>query len=188
MIGETKGRLGGEAPQARDLAIPAAALTFLRQALRKEAGPLQATHALHDAGFATGEAMFDEFARMVRDDPASLDEARFWEALSRFFHVRGWGPVEHERLHPGVGLIRARGWAECDPHGGESQPGCAFTSGLLAHMLGRVAQGPVAVLEVSCRSSGGEGCEFLFGSERTIHEVYGRLLNDQPLESVLEAL
>ena len=179
---------GESAGAARDLAIPASAFTYLRQALRKEAGPLKATHALHDAGFATGESVFQEFARITRQDPSELDEARFWEALSRFFQGRGWGRVEHQRLHPGLGVIRARGWAECAEDGGEHQPGCHFTAGLLAHMLGRVAQGPVAVLEVSCASTGGEHCDFLFGSEGAIHEVYGHLLNGQDLESVLQSL
>lgn len=186
MIGDTRG--GADAARGRDLAIPATALTYLRRALRKEAGPLQAIHALHDAGFATGEAFFDELARLAAEDPADLDEARFWKVLSRFFEARGWGPLAHRRLHPGLGLIRASGWAECDPEGEESQPGCAFTSGFLAHMLGRVAGGPVAVLEVACGSVGGGACEFLFGGERAVHEVYGRLLNGEPLDAVLGTL
>lgn len=186
MIGESRGGDGG--PRSRDLALPAAALTHLRRALRSEAGPLQATHALHDAGFATGDALYDEFAKMAGDDPSELDEVRFWQALSRFFDGRGWGRVEHERLHPGLGLVRARSWAECDPEGDEAQPGCAFTSGLLAHILGRVAQGPVAVLEVGCRSSGSDHCEFLFGSEGAVHEVYGKLLDGRSLDAVLQTL
>lgn len=186
MIGESGGGNGGA--RSRDMALPAMAFTHLRRALRAEAGPLQATHALHDAGFATGEALYEEFVRMAGGDPLEMDEARFWEALSQFFDRRGWGQVEHERRHPGLGIIRARGWAECDPGGDEAQPGCAFTSGLLAHILGKVARGPVAVLEVECGSTGGDHCEFLFGSEGAIHEVYGHLLEGESLDSVLQTL
>jgi predicted hydrocarbon binding protein len=186
MNGESAGGNGGI--RSRDLALPAAALTHFRRALRAEAGPLQATHALHDAGFATGEALYDDFARMAGADPLEMDEARFWQSLSRFFDGRGWGRIEHGRLHPGLGILRARGWAEADPQAEEAQPTCAFTSGVLAHILGRVAQGPVAVLEVACLSAGGDDCEFLFGSEGAIHEVYGHLLEGKSLDSVLQTL
>jgi predicted hydrocarbon binding protein len=186
MIGESGN--GNEGIRSRDLALPAAALTHLRRALRAEAGPLQATHALHDAGFATGEALYDDFARMAGEDPLEMDEARFWQSLSRFFDGRGWGRIEHGRLHPGLGIVRARGWAECDPEADEAQPSCAFTSGVLARILGRVAEGPVAVLEVACGSTGGAECHFLFGSEGAIHEVYGHLLEGESLDSVLQTL
>jgi hypothetical protein len=186
MIGESGG--GSEGARSRDMALPAVALTQLRRALRAEAGPLQATHALHDAGFATGGSLYEDLIRMVGGNPVELDENQFWKGLSRFFEGRGWGQLEHERVHPGLGIIRARGWAESDPEGTEAQPGCAFTSGVLAHILGRVAQGPVAVLEVACGSTGGDHCEFLFGSEGAIHEVYGHLLEGESLDSVLQTL
>lgn len=183
---ETDGKTAKAA--ARDLAVPAASLVHLRRAIRKEAGPLRTIHALHDAGFATGDIVFREFEAAAKKELSALDAGRFWEALSRFFQSRGWGRLTHEDLHPGIGLIRAQDWAECDPAGDEDQPGCAFTAGLLAHILGRVADGPVAVLEISCRSRSDGECRFLFGSEGAIHEVYGQLLGGRSLESVLEAL
>jgi predicted hydrocarbon binding protein len=186
MIGREGGR--GATTAVRDLAIPVTALTHLRQALRKEVGALEATHTLHDAGFAAGGSLFEQFVGMTKTAPASLDPSRFWETLSRFFESRGWGRISQERIHPGLGVIRAREWAECDPAGDETQPGCAFTAGVLAHLLGRVAEGPVAVLEVACGSRGDEACEFLFGSEGVIHEVYGHLLNGRSLDSVLRSL
>jgi predicted hydrocarbon binding protein len=173
---------------SRSVAIPVAVLTELRSALRREAGPLGATHALHAAGFAAGEPMYERFAARIDGDPASLGELRFWEEASRFFEEEGWGSFEHERVHSGLGILRAPDWAEANPKGDESQPGCAFSSGMLACVLGKVAGGPVAVLEVRCRSRNDDHCGFLFGSESAIHDVYGLLLDGIPLESVLSRL
>lgn len=170
------------------VALPTAVFTYLRASLRKEAGPLGATHALHDAGFAAGEVLYSRFEEELGSDPSQVDEGLFWEQSAAFFNAQGWGSFTHERVHPALGLLRAWEWAESNPDGSESQPGCAFSSGMLAYFLGRAAGGPVAVLEVSCRSRGDAYCGFLFGSEAAIHEVYGLLLDGDPLEQVLEQL
>jgi hypothetical protein len=46
----------------------------------------------------------------------------------------------------------------------------------------------VAVLEVACRSRGSDACQFVFGSEAAIHELYGRLMEDADLEAALASL
>ena len=172
----------------QDLAVPASTLIALRRALRKEAGPLATIHVLHDAGFVSGDGFFDSFAQSLPTPPDELGEAEYWQALSRTFRSRGWGSLTHRKLHPALGLLVSGDWAEADPEAGESQPGCAFTSGFLAHVLTRSAGGPVAVLEVACRSKGDGECHFLFGSEAAIHEVYGLLLEGRTLESALADL
>jgi predicted hydrocarbon binding protein len=171
--------------EARNVTVPAEVLLHLRHAIRREAGALGAVHALHDAGFAAGEAFFEAFAREVGSDPASLPAARFWRELDRFFESWGWGKLAQERIHPAFGVLLAREWGESDPDSRESQPGCAFSAGVLAHMLGRVAAGPIAVLEVACRTRGDETCSFLIGSEGAIHEIYGHLLDGDALDSAL---
>ena len=168
--------------------LPSPAFVHLRRALRREAGPLGAIHALHDAGFATGRLLFEAFAEQVDPEPPKLDEARFWASLDRFLDSAGWGRVRHERIHPGLGMLHAREWRESDPDSSETQPSCAFSAGMFAHILGRVAGGPIAVLEVGCRSRGDAECSFLFGSEGAIHEVYGHLLEGASLDNVLENL
>ncbi len=169
-------------------AVPASTLIHLHRALRKEVGALAAIHALHDAGYATGDHFFRELEQWWGEAPEGLQQDRFWKVLGEYFASKGWGDLSHESIHPGVGMLRARAWGESDPAASEAQPNCAFSSGLLTHILGRVAGGAVAVLETACRSRGDDECRFLFGSEPAIHEIYGLLLADESLEAALERL
>jgi len=173
---------------SREITLPAEVLRLLRRALRKEAGPLASIHALHNAGFAAGEKFFLRLSEESGIELADLPEEVFWQRIDRFFQGWGWGRLSHERIHPGLGVLHAHNWGESSPLGGESQPGCAFTSGLLVHLLGKVAGSPVAVLEISCRSRGDGNCSFLFGSEQAIHDVYGLLLEGESLDDALPKL
>lgn len=168
--------------------LPQAAFLHLRRALRKETGTLGAMHVLHDVGFGIGESLFADFAHQMDVEVTEMDESVFWQALDKFFHSRGWGRVTQERVHPGLGVLRASEWAESDPESGETQPSCGMTAGVMAHILGRAADGSIAVLEVACRSRGDDACSFLFGSEGAIHEVYGLLLEGTSLEQALDQL
>lgn len=179
--------MNGREGHAREVALPASALSTLRRALKREAGPLAAIHALHAAGYGAGETLFDSFARTVRQPLEEVGETTFWTGLTRFMGRRGWGSLDHRSLHPGVGLLTSSDWAEAGD-GSESQPGCAFSAGLLSHVLTRAAGEPVAVLEVSCRGRGDESCAFAFGSEATIHDLYGLLLDGKRLEQALAEL
>ncbi len=175
-------------PGAAEVAVPSSTLVALRRAVRKEAGPLATIHALHDAGFVSGDGFFESLRQALPVPPGETGEDAFWEALSRVFQARGWGSLEHQKVHPALGLLVSSDWAEADPDGEESQPGCAFTAGFLAHVLTRVADGAVAVLEVGCRSRGDMECRFLFGSEAAIHEIYGLLLEGHELDAALSEL
>ncbi|MBW3534328.1 MAG: hypothetical protein KY453_03770 [Gemmatimonadetes bacterium] len=172
--------------QIREVAFPAAALAGLRRALRDEAGPLAAVHALHAAGYDAGGRLFEAFTG--GGDPRSRDEHSFWRGLSDFLDRRGWGTLEHSVPHPGIGLLSSPDWAEALPEGSEHQPACAFGSGLLSSVLSRAADGPVAVLEVACRSRGDDRCTFAFGSEAAVHELYGLLLEGRDLDRALAEL
>jgi predicted hydrocarbon binding protein len=173
----------------RDLTLPAATLLHLRRAFQKEVGAVEATHALHDAGYAAGEDFFHAFAREVGTEPSDLAERVFWDELDRYFDARGWGRLEQERVHPALGMLRARSWGESDPTSqDDSQTGCAFSAGVFAYILGRVGGGPIAVLEVGCRSRGDAECSFLVGSEGAINTVYDHLLDGDPLETALARL
>ena len=174
--------------KSKDVAIPAVGLVALRQGIRKEAGPLAAIHALHQAGYASGGVLFDAFTAEAGDDLADLTEGAFWSQLARFLSRRGWGAVSHDDAHPGVGVLRSRDWAEATSDGSETQPTCAFSAGMLSHFLSRAADGPVAVLEVACRSRGDQACSFAFGSEAAIHELYGSLLEGRDLQDAFQAL
>jgi hypothetical protein len=163
------------------VAIPATALAALGKSLRDQAGALAAIHSLHAAGYETGAQVFEALMRTLPHPVATMPEKSFWDALSRFFEKRGWGTLVHSSPHGGVGLLSSRDWAEAEGRK-ENQPVCAFTSGLFAHLLTRAADGPVAVLEVSCRAHRDSACRFAFGSEVAIHDLYGMLLEGKGIQ------
>jgi hypothetical protein len=55
----------------------------------------------------------------------------------------------------------------------------------MSGLLSQIAGGPVAVLEVSCRTRGDDACRFGFGSERAITDLHGLLLDGADLDSAL---
>lgn len=176
-------------PPSRDLAIPATALATLRHELRKEAGPLATIHALHSAGYESGGRLYEALATVADpEEPSGLSREAFFRRLSEFFGRRGWGSLSHEAAHPAVGLLKSGDWAEAGEAEMEAQPSCAFSTGMLCHLLTRAADGPVAVLEVSCRARGDDECVFAFGSEAAIHELYGELLDGAGLGEAFEKL
>ncbi|MGD2068786.1 MAG: hypothetical protein PVI57_08950 [Gemmatimonadota bacterium] len=172
----------------KDVAVPARSLTALRNALREEAGPLAAIHALQAAGWEAGRDFHEGFEDALGTPSDDLAEDDFWEGLAAFLRIRGWGTLRHSRPHPGVGLLRSLDWVESDDAEDETQPTCSFSSGMLAGFLSRAAGGPIAVLQVACRGRGDEACSFAFGSEATIHELYGLLLEDGTFEQALQRL
>lgn len=171
----------------REVALPARGLVRLRMSLRDEVGQLASVHSLHAAGYGSGEDLFDAFARELDGSPGSIPAPDLWARIARFFAARGWGTLRHGELHPGVGELRAENWAEAVPDS-ESQPSCAFTTGLLSSFLTRLAGDSVAVLEVRCASRGDGHCAFAFGAETTIHDLYGLLLEGASLPDALEQL
>jgi hypothetical protein len=171
----------------REIALPAASFAALARALRAEGGALAAIHGLHAAGYGAGEAVYQRLFRGRGDRAAEIPGPEFWRMLNRFLSTRGWGSLIHSSPHPGVGFLISPDWAEAD--GGEgTQPSCSFTVGLLAHVLTRVASAPVAVLEVTCRTAGQSACTFAFGSEATIHDLYGLLLEGKEVDRALAEL
>jgi hypothetical protein len=178
--------------------FPGLTLDDLSRILREgqdEPGRVPSASALQRAGFAAGEGLFREFASGIPGkDPASLGGERFWEVLARFFERRGWGRISQSRIHPGMGLLTAWDWAEArnaewnaeSGPGGGGAVGCPISTGMLARVLGEVAQGPVAVLQVACPSRGDDACQFLFGHEDAVRRSYDLLQEGVPLDQILE--
>lgn len=171
----------------REVSLPAEAFDHLRAALVKEAGDAAGVHALHAAGFSTGESMYELFSLTTPSPPGELGQARFFTSLTRFFRSRGWGSLTHESRHPGVSVLGSADWAEAES-AGEAHPTCAFSSGVLSSLLTRAAGAPVAVLETTCRARGDARCEFAFGSEATIQAIYGALVEGDSLDEALALL
>lgn len=176
------------APAPREIAVPVSLFDSLRDELEKEAGTLQTVRALHHAGYNAGLAAASTVNQEAGGDSFSLDPDRFWAALSHFFSKRGWGTLAHRAPHRAVGILTSRDWAESRPDRVKPDATCSFSAGYLSGLLSQLAGGPVAVLEIGCRTRGGSACEFAFGSETAIHDLYGRMLDGADLDSALEAL
>jgi hypothetical protein len=66
-------------------------------------------------------------------------------------------------------------------------PCCNLSAGMLADFFGRVADAPLAVMEVECRSTGAERCRFLLGSAEVMQAVYEGMSQGQPYDEAVAA-
>ena len=154
------------------VAIPAASLAQLRAAVTRDGsdpGPFQ------DAGYVAGAGLYDAFVEGLRQQgvasPEQLDVAAAQEHAAAFFRASGWGEVRFEPLGVVVAVDSDR-WREADTSARLDHPGCVFSTGLLAGFFGRLADAPLAALEVECRSMGAQRCRFLLGSVDALDGVY----------------
>jgi len=171
----------------REIAVPVSVFGTLRSELEKEAGTLATVHALHSAGYQAGTEVAASFTN-GGDGAATLGQDTFWTQLSDFFGQRGWGTLQHQAAHRAVGILASPDWAEASATDPDPEASCFFSTGFLSGLLSELAGGPVAVLEVGCRTRGEDSCRFAFGSEAAIHQLYGRLLDGVDLDGALSAL
>jgi hypothetical protein len=174
-------------PAPREVAVPVSIFGSLRGELEKEAGMLPTVHALHNAGYRVGSAAAPALSGNG-EDPAGLPQGAFWSRLSDFFQRRGWGTLRHNPAHAGVGILYSSDWAEASEGTMDADASCCFSTGFLSGLLSELAGGPVAVLEIGCRTRGADACRFAFGSEQVIHDLYGRLLDGADFDGALAAL
>ena len=165
---------------ARTVAVPAEFFSALLGATRS-APAAGAIESLRDAGYVTGNALFDAFALWLDERgeraPAQLSEDNFGPLVSTFFEAAGWGELTISHVSEAVMAIDAPEWCEAEVDGGRELPGCHVSTGLFAGFFGRLAEAPLAVLEVECVSSGQHRCRFLLGSLdvlQYVHEAMGR--------------
>jgi predicted hydrocarbon binding protein len=172
-----------------ELALPAAALAALRRTLAAELGAERAADVLRRAGHSAGDALFQSLAgARGSEDLSAIGIDAFWRRLGQLFAARGWGNLSHLPLHPGVGAVESADWGEADPASEAKRPSCFFTTGVLANLLGHVAGGDVAVLEVECRSRGDHHCRFLFGSPDALNAVYDRVVEGEAADAAVAQL
>ena len=93
-----------------EMALPAAALTALRNALTAELGADVAARVLRNAGHDAGDAFFqilssDGSSAAGRDALAQLDATAFWRRFAQLFSSRGWGSLAHGTVHPGIAVL-----------------------------------------------------------------------------------
>ena len=157
------------------LAVTRDALAALRNALLRDAGPSSASW-FQEAGYAGGAALFEAFRSWLesRDagEPESLPLEEFQQLAGEFFRQAGWGSLTVGSLHDAVATLDSPDWGEASPDAGMEYPCCNLSAGMLADFFGRVADAPLAVMEVECRSTGAERCRFLLGSAEVMQAVY----------------
>ena len=160
------------------LAITRDALTALRAALMRDTGPAAAGY-LQEAGYAGGGALFDAFRRWLASrgfgEPESLPVDEFQQESAEFFRLAGWGTLQVGALHDMVATLDSSDWGEASPESALQQPGCHLSAGIFADFFGRVADAPLAVMEVECRSAGADRCRFLLGSTDVMQAVYEQM-------------
>jgi uncharacterized protein len=177
------------------LKFPPSTLAAIHRAALQDRSSAEAAALVRQVGFETGEGFLQAFSHWLEHhrqdpgaDPATLAADDFWHHLSAFFGSLGWGRIEFEQLHAGVGALTSTSWAEADAASGARQPMCHFTTGMLADLLSRLIGSDLAVLEVSCRSRGDASCRFLIGGAEALQMVFEGLRQGQPVESAVESL
>lgn len=148
------------------------------------AGANTAADILQDAGFATGEALFDHWRNQMAahtglDDSGRLDMRWFGPLFDEVCVELGWGSLTVTPLAERAVLLEGGEWAEALP-GSSEHPSCHFSCGLFAAFLTAQAGAPMSVLEVECLSRGDSACRFLAGSTATLATVYDVLAAGRP--------
>jgi hypothetical protein len=186
---ETGGGLSATVASTKEVVVPVQVFSVLRRQLEKAVGTLPAVRALHHAGYEAGGGAAASFESVGPSEPVpDMAAGDFWGRIERFFAKRGWGTLTHDDVHPGVGVLRSPNWLEATPDETDPEGACSFSTGYLAGFLSALSGRPVAVLEVTCRSRGDDGCRFAFGSEAVIHDLYGHMLEGANLDRALEQL
>jgi len=156
------------------VALSREALSALRGALVRDGGP-GAVAYLQEAGYAGAAPLHEGFRRWLADRghgaPEGLGLQTFREEASAYFRTAGWGSLDIDPQQD-LAVIESTDWGEADPTSGLDFPGCHLTAGIFADFFGRIADAPLAVLEVECRSSGGRACRFVLGAPEALTEIY----------------
>lgn len=171
------------------LGVGKGALHILRRSLTRDLGE-QAAVCLQEAGYAAGQQVYERFCGWLPEHtgvkgPSDLDARALGVVLSAFFEELGWGGLTIERAGDRGLAISSPDWAEADPAEEAEMPACYMASGMFADFIGRLAETPVAVMEVECRSRKDSVCRFLVGTPDTMEAVYEALSAGQDYESAL---
>lgn len=169
---------------SREVRLSVDGLAALRGAVQAACDGDAAARSLQRAGVALGRAIYADMARA--GNPAELAPREFWDRALDALRERGWGDYVHRSVHVGAGELATSNGAEVSERG--NRPDCFLSAGLIAGLLAGVDAGPVAVLEVECRSQGDAECRFLFGGREAIAAVHSALLRGESFAAAMEAL
>jgi predicted hydrocarbon binding protein len=173
------------------VAFPRASFSALRGALVRDTGAGYASY-LQEAGYAGGETVMRAFRDWLTargaDPPERLSIDAFAAQAAVFFAEAGWGHIDVQPVEDVAATVDANDWAESDPEANFDHPACHFSTGFLADFFGRVADSPLASLEVECRSAGALRCRFIVGSAEVMQHVFERMSTGSDYMSALEEL
>jgi len=176
-------------PGSGMLAVTRDALAALRNALMRDTGHAAASY-FQEAGYAGGGALFEAFRAWLEQrgaaSPESLSLSDFQRRAAEFFEEAGWGSLTVGSLHDTVATLDSPNWGEA-ADGGMEHPCCHLSAGMFADFFGRVADAPLAVMEVECRSTGAERCRFLLGSTEVMQAVYDGMSQGQAYAEAVAA-
>jgi uncharacterized protein len=173
------------------IAVSRTAIFALRTSLLRDAGPAAASY-FQEAGYAGGAVVFDAFRAWLHErghgEPDSLGVEEFAARASEYFHDLGWGSLRLGALRDTVATLDSSDWGEVDPAGGLDQPACHISTGMFADFFGRIADTPLAVMEVECRSAGDSRCRFLLGSAEVMERLYESMAQGKGYEAAVEGI
>lgn len=140
-----------------EVRLPLSTVSSLEAVLEEESPRL-----LLDLGQETGQRLSD-ILQAEHGEPGDQSIQRFWSTLRTFFQERGWGELDVEQPHPGVGLIRT------EPPEANNFPS-RFFGATLGGFLSSVAGDRVAVTALD--SEQGDARQlFAFGAPETISRL-----------------
>ena len=170
------------------VAVTRDALAALRSSLMRDAGDAAAGY-FQEAGYAGGATLFEAFRSWLRARgaaaPESLPLDEFQQLAGQFFRETGWGSLHVGALDETVVTLDSTDWGEASPDAGLEHPCCHLSSGMFADFFGRVADAPLAVMEVECRSTGADRCRFLLGSAEVMQHVYEAMSRGEGYEKAV---
>lgn len=168
-------------PTTRTVTVPVEFLDELRRSTHATTQP-PAVEVVRDAGHAAGQALFDHFAAWLSDrgepTPEHVPSTRFDTLLREYFVEIGWGVLQLSSLGDAVMVLDASHWGEAT----EAGSGCPVSTGLFAGFFGRLADAPLAVLEVTPGSATEGQCRFLLASVEVLNHVWEVMARGIPYE------
>lgn len=152
------------------LEISPASLQTLRASLTK-AG-LSPSGILRAAGAESGDHLYEQWRAYLGrldgpDDPGLVDQRHFGAILTSLLERGGWGRCVVDQIGADGVVLVVEESAESEPGTSEGST-CHFLAGALAAFLTELAETPLSVVEVECRSVDSPACHFLVGSPEFI--------------------
>jgi len=161
---------------SREITMPAWTFSALRDELGKISDKHSSTTLLQKVGYRSGISSSAVFKEGLNSAVLETMQSTFWTHLCDFFSCRGWGTLVVDLDHPGLGFLTSNDWAEAMTAEVDRNASCCFSTGFISGLLSEIVGSPVAVLESKCRARGDRACEFAFGAEQAVRELYSQLI------------